>query len=145
MSVADMHAIDQPESFIAIHQTSHREATQELYKMANEKIQRFRDMLDDARLDVSGLTQRDHDPLEALESRNRSYVLWQARTNEVKAHGSAIFLPHKLRGDETWYVQVLWLDGSDEHPVSFRTDREALSWIHTDSPNWLKSRAPKIA
>ena len=112
--------------------------------MSNEQIRRLRDMLDDARADLSELTSRSHDPLEALAYRSRSYALWRERANEVKAHGVPIFLPHKLRRDEICYVQLLWPDGSDEHPLSFQTDKEAQSWIHSESLNWLESHGHKV-
>lgn len=136
MSVADMHAIDQSESCITHHSTSHREVAQEFYKMINEKIRSLRDRLDDARQDV--IASRDHDPANALESRTRSYNASQALKKEVGGHGRPVFLPHKLRGDEAWYVQVLWPNGSENHISTFQTENEALSWIQADSIEWSK-------
>lgn len=106
--------------------------------MANEKVRSFRDRLDDARQDVIDSTSRDYDPVKALEYRDRSLAAWQALIKEVKVHGSPVFLPRKLRGDENWYVQMLWPNGSEKHISTFPTENEALSWIQTDSTLWLK-------
>ncbi|MGB8276785.1 MAG: hypothetical protein WCF20_02455 [Methylovirgula sp.] len=112
--------------------------------MINENFRRLRDELNAARQDVKDFTSREYDAAKALELRNVAHKNWQILTTAVRDYGHPVFLTRKLRGDEAWYVHVLWPDGSEEHISSFQSESEVLSWISTNSPEWSK-RASKIA
>ena len=46
--------------------------------------------------------------------------------------------PRQLRGEDVWYVEIVWSDGHSEQVGAFRTKAATEDWITKRSAAWLE-------